>query len=334
MKSTTRRVIFSSAPFITIYLAIFLIPQLVQSSRITLGEGVALALPFSIAVAFILLKFGQAQSLHHIRARIFLVASVFSYTFIGSVVYILSAHGTVNRLLLLIPIDVVILAVPSYLLYRIGKPAILNPEDLSHEYTERLHRLLGTSDDEHHGVYISRKRIVRSYAETSNGKDWHVLLNQDAIQQLDPYQIDAVLLDAYYSHKNGVAKKLILGGAAYVIVSVDLLLIPSILVTLISSAYFIYPLIFSVIGFVMIVAIPFFILSLTQFLQSNADRDVIRHLSNADSFTSAIQKKSSLMIPLRPMTQKQQMRYSKRVSRITEKRINKIRKFIAASGKV
>jgi hypothetical protein len=118
-----------------------------------------------------------------------------------------------------------------------------------------------------------------------------------------------------------------------VIVSVDLLLIPSILVTLISSAYFIYPLIFSVIGFVMIVAIPFFILSLTQFLQSNADRDVIRHLSNADSFTSAIQKKSSLMIPLRPMTQKQQMRYARRISRMTEKRIEKIRKFASGTGK-
>ncbi len=333
MRSTTKPIIVSFASFITIYLAIFLIPQLVQSNRITLGEGVALALPISIAVAFILLKFGRTQSLHHIRARIFLIASVFTYTFIGSVIYILSAHGTLNRLLLLIPIDVVILAFPSYLLYRIGKPAILSPEDLSHEYTERLFRLLGTSDDEHHGVYISRKRIVRSYSETSNGKDWHVLLNEDAIQQLDPYQIDAVLLDAYYSRKNGVAMKLILGGAAYVIVSVDLLLIPSVLITLISSAYFIYPLIFSIIGFVMIVAIPFFILSLTQFLQSRADRDVIRNLQNADSFTSAIQMKSSLMIPLRPMTQKQQMRYAKRISRMSERRIQKIQKFASGTGK-
>ncbi len=333
MRSTTKPIIVSFASFITIYLAIFLIPQLVQSNRITLGEGVALALPFSIGVAFILMKFGREQGLHHIRARIFLVASVFSYTFIGSVVYILSAHGTLNRLLLLIPIDVIILVFPSYLLYRIGKPATLNPENLSHEYTERLHSLLGASDDEHHGVYISRKKIVRSYAETSNGKHWQVLLNEDAIQQLDPYQIDAVLLEAYFSRENGVAKKLILGGAAYVIVSVDLLLIPSILITLISSAYFIYPLIFSVIGFVMIVAIPFFILSLTQFLQSRADRDVISHLSNADSFTSAIQMKSSLMIPLRPMTQKQQMRYARRISRMTEKRIEKIRKFASGTGK-
>ena len=43
-------------------------------------------------------------------------------------------------------------------------------------------------------------------------------------------------------------------------------------------------------------------------------------------FISAIEKKKSLMVPLRPMTQKQQVRYEKRMQHITEKRINRIRK--------
>jgi hypothetical protein len=334
MKSTTKRFTVSILSFLLIYLAIFLIPQLVQYGRITPGEGVVLALPFSLAVAFVMLKFGRSQTIQHIRLRIYLLASVLSFTFIGSAVYILSAHGTVNRLLLFIPIDAVILAVPAYLLYRIGKPAVLNPDDLSHEYTERLHSLIGEDDGGHHDVYISHKKIMRSYAETSNGKEWHVMLKEDAIQQLDTYQIDAVLLEAYYSRKNGVARKLILGGTAYVIIAVDILLISSVLVTLIPSAYFIYIVILSFAGLVMIVTTPFFILSLTSFLQSRADRNVIQHLASADSFMSTIEKKASLMVPLRPMTQKQQMRYARRISRMTEKRINRIKKFTAGSGKL
>ena len=334
MKSTSKRFMVSFLSFLLVYLAIFLLPQLVQSGRITPGEGVVLALPFSIAVAYVMLRFGRSQAIQHIRLRIYLMASVLSFTFIGSAVYILSAHGTVNRLLLFIPVDAAILAVPAYLLYRIGKPAVLNPDDFSHEYTERLHSLLGDDDGGHQDVYISHKKIMRSYAETSNGKEWHVMLKEDAIQQLDPYQIDAVLLEAYYSRKNGVARKLILGGTAYAIIAVDLLLISSVLVTLVSSAYFIYVLILSFAGLVMMVTIPFFILSVTSFLQSRADRDVLKHLSNADSFTSAIEKKASLMVPLRPMTQRQQMRYAKRISRMTEKRINRIRKFTAGSGKM
>jgi hypothetical protein len=51
-------------------------------------------------------------------------------------------------------------------------------------------------------------------------------------------------------------------------------------------------------------------------------------------FISAIEKKKSLMVPLRPMTQKQQVRYEKRMQHITEKRINRIRKFNAVYGKM
>ena len=51
-------------------------------------------------------------------------------------------------------------------------------------------------------------------------------------------------------------------------------------------------------------------------------------------FISAIEKKKSLMVPHRPMTQKQKMRYEKRMQRITGKRINRIRKFNAVNGKM
>ncbi len=332
MKRNIRQMIVSLVSFILIYMPVFVIPQLVLSGIITVGDGVILALPISIGISYVLLRFGRGPNVKQINPRIFVLASLLLFTFFGSVVYIFSAQGTLNRLLLFIPIDVVILAVPAYMLHKFGKPVILNMNDFSREYTERLHSLLDCADECNHDVYFSHKAIMRSFAETSNGKEWHVMLKDDAIQRLDSSQIDAVLLEAYYSRKCGVARKLILAGTAYVIIAIDILLISSFLITLVSPVYFIYLIVLSFAGLMMIVTVPFFILTLTSLLQSKADHNVIKHLSSAEPFISAIEKKKSLMVPLRPMTQKQQMRYEKRMQRITERRINKIRKFKAVYG--
>ena len=334
MKRNIRQMIVSLVSFILIYMPVFVIPQLVLYGIITVGEGVILALPVSMVISYVLLRFGRGPNIRQINPRIFVLVSLLLFTILGSVVYLFSAHGTLNRLLLFIPIDTVILAVPALLLHRSGKSVTLNPNDFSNEYTERLHSLLDCTDKCNHDVYLSHKAIMRSFAETSNGKEWHVMLKDDAIQRLDSSQIDAVLLEAYYSRKGGVAKKLILAGTAYVIIAVDILLISSFLITLVSQVYFIYLLVLSFAGLMMILTVPFFILKLSSFLQSRADLNVIKHLPGADPFISAIEKKKSLMVPLRPMTQKQQIRYEKRMQHITEKRINRIRKFNAVYGKM
>lgn len=333
MKRTTKTALVGLASFILIYIAIFLIPLLIQSNMMDLAVGLLTALPISLALVYINIKFGSVSTTHHMGIRFFSLASALVYTFIGSVMYILSAHGTLNRLLLFIPVDIAILAIPVYLLYRIGKPSPLNPEDFSGEYTERLHSLVGDASADNHEVYISRKKAARSYAETSNGRAWHVLLKQDAIQQLDPGEIDAAMLEAYYSRKFGLTKKILLLGDIYVIISVDLLLIGFLLVTLLGIAYSLSLLIISAAGVVMIAAFPFFLRFLLWRIQSRADREVLKHLSATDSFISAIRKKSFLMLPLRPLTPKQQIRYEKRLGRIIDRRIKVIRKLGADSGK-
>lgn len=235
---------------------------------------------------------------------------------------------------LLLTVDAAIVAIPADLLFKIGKPAELNPDDFSKVYTERLHTLLGDSQDNTHNVYISRKPINRPFAETSNGTDWHVLLKEDAIRKLEQAQIDAVLLDAYFSRKMGVAKKTLVMGSAYVIISVDLIIVSFILINLVSSPGSVLLLIGTLAGVLMIASAPFFISSFTQFLQSRADRFMVKDLANYESFTKALRKKSSIMAPLRPMSWKQQMKYEMRRNRIIERRISRIMKIGAESGKM
>ena len=333
MNDVARRLMISISTSIILISAISIIPQLVQESWINPVDGVLIALPLSLLIVYIAMKFGRPEKVQKIRLGIFLIASSLFYIFLGSIVYLFSAHGSDVLFLLLLQIDAAILAIPAYLIYKIGKPSELNPGDFSKEYTERLYGLLANPQDRTHSVYISRKAIKRSFAETSNGNDWQVLLKEEAIRQLEPVQLDAVLLDAYFSRKMGVAKKLLLGGSAYVITSIDLIIVSFILINLVSSPDPVFLLISMAVGVSMIPAIPFFILSLTQFLQSRADKYVVKYLTNYEPFTEAIRKKSSLMVPLRPMTWKQQMRYEKRISRITEKRISRIKKLGSESGK-
>ncbi len=50
----------------------------------------------------------------------------------------------------------------------------------------------------------------------------------------------------------------------------------------------------------MIIAVPFFILTVTSLLHSKADLNVIKHLSGAEPFISAIEKKKPLMDSFAP----------------------------------
>ena len=116
MKRNISQMLVSLVSFILIYMPVFVIPQLVLSGIITVGEGVILALPISMGISYVLLRFGRWPNVKQINPRVFVLASLPPFTILGSVVYIFSAQGTLNRLLLFIPIDVVILAFPAYML--------------------------------------------------------------------------------------------------------------------------------------------------------------------------------------------------------------------------
>ena len=326
MKFTTRRTIGSLFSFILVFACVIFFPQIILSNTITLLEGMILVLPLSTAAVYINLKIGSTSDRPIMKPQIFIISLVLAYFFLATIVYVLSTRNFFNRLLLIVPLDLVIFGIPAYLIYRTRKPALLNPDDLSPEYTQRLQSFIGGSELGDHQVYISRKKIIRSFAHTSNGTSWKILLNHDATVQLDKNEIDAVILEAYYSRKLGTSTKTLIWAALYIAIAIDLLLVSSVLISTTSSDLSLVGLIISISGVVMILIIPFSIQVIISGLQKEVDRIVLRHIPGPDPFTSAIHKETSLMTPLRPMSLKQQLRYQERINRMFDKRINRIRR--------
>ena len=329
MKSTTSRSFWLLFSFIIIIACIEFLPQLILSNTITILEGMIIVLPISISVVYINMKVRPSSAGLVIKPKIIIISTALLYFFLATIVYILSSSNFFNRLLLLVPLDIAIFGLPAYLIYRSRRPAQLNPDDFSYEYTRRLQTLIGESELGDHEVYISRKKAIRSFARTSDGTSWKVLLNNDAAEQLDKDEKDAVILEAYYSRKLGTSTKILLWVALYIAIAFDFLLGSSILISDTSPDLSLASLIISISGVVMVVLAPLFIQVISSGLQKEVDINVLRHLPSPDPFTSAIHKKISMMTPLRPLSLKQQLRYENRINRMFDKRINRIRRLSA-----
>ena len=91
MKRNIRQMIVSLVSFILIYMPVFVIPQLVLYGIITVGEGVILALPVSMVISYVLLRFGRGPNIRQINPRIFVLVSLLLFTILGSVVYLFSS---------------------------------------------------------------------------------------------------------------------------------------------------------------------------------------------------------------------------------------------------
>lgn len=329
MKFTTRRTIGSLFSFILVFACIVFLPQLILSNTITVLEGLIIVLPISTAAVYINLKVGSTPDRSIMKPKIFMIFAVLVYFFLATIVYILSTSNFFNRLLLIVPLDIVILGIPAYLIYRSRRPAQLNPDDFSPEYTQRLQTLIGEAELGDHQVYISGKKAIRSFARTSDGTSWKVLLNNDAAEQLDKDEIDAVIMEAYCSRKFGMSRKILTWVALYIAIAFDLLLVSSVLISDTSQDLSLASLIISISGVVMVLFTPLSIQVIVSGLQKEVDRNVLRHLPGPDPFTSAIHKKISIMTPLRPMSLKQQLRYENRINRMFDKRINRIKRLSA-----
>ena len=320
--------------FILVFLSVFLVPQLVQSSLITVGEAVVLAILISFLISFVLLRFGRDPAKSRPGIKIFLLAGLVIYAVMGPIIYIMTSDNTIGRLILFIPIDMVIFITPILLFVKERKKEIpLSQYEYSETYTKRLIDLVSPSEAEGHEVYISDKPLGRSFAQVSDGKNWKVFLKRESISQLDPNQIDAILLEVFFSRRKGMVLKLVTFISIYVAVLLDVLLLGFILGTLLPSAYDIYILILMAAAVVLIVVSPLVFRMHLSSLQGRIDREVLKHLVHSEYFVSTIEKKAKLMVPLRPMTQKQQLRYYRRIDRITEKRIRRISEFASSPSR-
>ena len=152
--------------FILVFLSVFLVPQLVQSSLITVGEAVVLAILISFLISFVLVRFGRDPAKSRPGIKIFLLAGLVIYAVMGPVIYIMSSDNTIGRLILFIPIDVVIFITPILLFVKERKKEIpLSQYEHSETYTKRLMDLVSPPEAEGHEVYISDKPLGRSFAQ-------------------------------------------------------------------------------------------------------------------------------------------------------------------------
>ncbi len=333
MKIRFRNSLVRIVTFVIIFLMVFVLPLLVESYRINIIDAVILAIPLSFLISFIFAHFGVGPKLRNSKNKIFLVASLLTYAVIGSMVYILSSKATVIRLILLVPIDVALFIIPLYIFYKSKSETPLDNFEYSQNYTDRLLRLIPSKEVKNHEVYLTDKPIKMSYVETSNGENWKILLKRESILQLNPEELDGVLLESFFARKRGNAMKLVRFIAAYIAVLMDVLLFGSILITIVSPSYDIYIVTMMGASVILIAALPFIVLEFSSFLQSKVDKQVLYNLSRSDSFVSTIRRKSELMIPLRPMTPKQFDRFTKRKERMIEKRIKRIAAFSHGSEK-
>ena len=330
MKSATKYAISSLAIFLIMFAYITAIPHLILSGKIRLFEGLLITLPVALSMLFIGFYFSMSgNSRKIVKPKHFILLFLSSYIFLASVLYILSTRNAQDRLLTIFPVDLLIFALPAYLIYRTGKPSVLKPEDYSSEYTQRLANLVGEHEANAHSVYFSDQKILHSFVDVSGGKEWHILLKRDSLSHLNPEELDAAILEAYFVKQTNFSRNLLISIATYISIMVDLLLISEVMVSSMPSGLALTGVIVAVVALATLFLTPFFISFLLAHFYSHVDREVLKYLSSSEPFASELRKKNTIRISLRPMTLKQQMRYDTRLNKMIEKRIKRLTSFDA-----
>ena len=329
MKETTMRKILGLMVFITTIIAINIIPQLILSGKLSMLAGLLVCLPVAIFLSAVI-AFGARNTISvRTKSKIFAICTLLLYVFIASVIYIISSRNTSTELFLIIPVDLVIFAFPLYLYFRTMRPASLSGLESSEEYTRKLNALLNIQGINSHTVYISNRPIGRRYVDTSNGKDWKILLKKEAISELSPEETEAAILEAYFARSANVSLKIIFAAAGIIAALVDVLLIMNILAKIVPASDQLAVLIVMAAD---VVAIPASLLSLSPMLarfQAGVDKKVVKCLASPVPLKSIVIKTSKLMVPLRPLTEKQRVRYFKRVDKMMARRLYYIGSFEA-----
>lgn len=222
----------------------------------------------------------------------------------------------------LVPLDILIFLPALYIEYRMSQPSSSRWLEYSPDYTERLKALLGTGQKSDHEVWISNNPRMRTYADASLSKDWKVFLNGAKLHELSPEELDVAMLVSYFSAEKRSSLKIILRASLLMAIYIDLLLAGGIGISFSSSdTYF---LALTLIGFAGIISFPFQLSYLLQKSHERIDQAVLAIIKDSDAISSYLRKASYLIVPVRPMSQKSYERYTKRITKLTEKRISKL----------
>lgn len=299
------------------------LPQLIRNGTLTLAEGFLIVELIILLLSYLLVRTLPGKG----RAGLKVKAGAAVFTFVSAIViplmYLTTVKTPPNWFLILIPINVVILAVPAYLYYVNGKAPNLSGAVLNDNYTSMLHEMFPESRETGHEVYMSSRLNMRNFASTTNGKDWKITLTSDAPGELTEGEIRMLLAETYTSRKKNVALRLVALAAFLVAIYIDLLIAMPVLKGMYPplSMEFLAVVIAS---FALLLSLPFYIFALFSRSTIKIDRSIARKFGNPADLKGLIRKTSEIRVPPSSLSSSQLDRYNRRKERTLSRRFEAI----------
>ncbi len=271
------------------------------------------------AVSTVILYSGMRKLVKDSRKRIksTLVFSIFTFILFESIMAILTLHS-IESTLLMIPADLVLLSIPLYITFKRSK-GFREGDEYSSELSERLAELTG---DGSHKVYI-RSGMGPAMGTATDGKEWNIIILNDAFSRLNDDEIEMLMLEKYYDKIEGRSKILVYLSFGLFVLFIDLILGIYVLSMVLPAAYGVYfiPALAAVV--IMGLIFPFFIVRSSVSSFRKIDEKILSVSGNRMALISLIEKESDRE-PVGAMTQYQYYRYKDRQKKNAQRRIRNI----------
>ena len=307
-------------------------PQAVISGRISLILGLIISFAGAIIATFISWR-DILSALPKSSSR---KMAIWSYALSSLIavpaVFIMSSRYSSLYFLLVIPVDCLLLYLPIYLKYRENRPANISNLEFSEKYTSQLRNALSGKAEYIPDVYISDSIRGRRFAYATTGKEFKIVVAKEAEGRLSDPEIETLLVMKFFEKKSNYGKKLVYSIAAYFVFIFDAIFLMmeasrAILTTF--QQIYLLGVTFAVV--VLISLSPFVVKELLMYFEKRQDRYLAENYGHTEDIISVVKKQNEILIPLRPLSEKQYNSYLKRLQKMTKKRIVYLEKFPAGS---
>ena len=318
--------------FLIFIATIMVTPQAVISGRISLILGLIISFAGAIIATFISWR-GILSALPKSSSR---KMAIWSYALSSLIavpaVFIMSSKYSSLSFLLVIPVDCLLLYLPIYLKYRENRPPNISNLEFSEKYTSQLRNALSGKAEYIPDVYISDSIRGRRFAYATTGKEFKIVVAKEAEGRLSDPEIETLLVMKFFEKKSNYGKKLVYSIAAYFVFLFDAIFLMmeasrAILTTF--QQIYLLGVTFAVV--VLISLSPFVVKELLMYFEKRQDRYLAENYGHTEDIISVVKKQNEILIPLRPLSEKQYNSYLKRLQKMTKKRIVYLEKFPAGS---
>ena len=321
--------------FLIFIATIMVTPQAVISGRISLILGLIISFAGAIIATFISWR-GILSALRKSSSR---KMAIWSYALSSLIavpaVFIMSSKYSSLYFLLVIPVDCLLLYLPIYLKYRENRPPNISNLEFSEKYTSQLKNALSGKAEYIPDVYISDSIRGRRLAYATTGNEFKIVVAKEAEGRLSDSEIETLLVMKFFEKKSNYGKKLVYSIAAYFLFLFDaIFLMMGASRAILTTVQQIYLLVVTFVAVVLIFLTPFVIKGLLMYFEKRQDRYLAENYGHTEDIISLVKKQNEILIPLRPLSEKQYNSYLKRLQKMTKKRIAYLEEFSARSKRI